>query len=604
MIDVYRKILQLLNVGERRRLYLLFFLFLVSGFAEAAGVASVMPFIAIASNPEVIQENDKLHAVYQLIAPSNIKSFILILGFASMAAIILSVTLRAVTEYAEARFAAMRGHSISCRILENCLSRPYVWFLNRHSADLGQSILSEVHQVVAGVLLPGLRLLAKSATVAAILLVLAVVEPRVTLLAAAGIGGCYAILYGSSRKYLSRIGADRVSANQERYMLAQEVFGGIKDVKVAGLERSYLSQFRDPSSRFAHHQASATILAALPRFAIEAIVFCGMLLLVMFFVAFRGAEFAEMMPIIGLYAFAGYRLLPSINEVFQSFTKLRFNEPALNRIISEARSDNAEHIKQDTCYSAAKKLRLRNRLEMKTVNFTYPEAKSPALKDLTLAISARTTVGFVGASGAGKTTAIDVILGLLTPQSGELRVDGRTISEVNKRSWQKTIGYVSQHIFLADDTIARNIAFGVSNERIDQASLERAARLAELHDFISQELPRGYQTMVGERGVRLSGGQRQRIGIARALYNDPDTLVFDEATSALDNLTEQAVMEAVHKLAHKKTIIIVAHRLTTVRQCDEIFMFDAGRLSASGTYDQLLRDNRAFHAMAKPQAEA
>jgi ABC-type multidrug transport system fused ATPase/permease subunit len=246
----------------------------------------------------------------------------------------------------------------------------------------------------------------------------------------------------------------------------------------------------------------------------------------------------------------------------------------------------------------APSLRLSDRLEIAAVSYRYPGASNLALDDVTLTIPARATVGLVGRTGAGKTTLVDVVLGLLTPECGVVRIDGRPITASNLRAWQRSVGYVPQHIFLADDTIAANIAFGVPREKIDMADLERAARIANLHDFVSQELEQGYDTLVGERGIRLSGGQRQRLGIARSLYNDPDVLVLDEGTSALDNITERAVMDAVDKLTSRKTIILIAHRLTTVRNCDRIFLLERGRLSASGTYGELVAKNEHFRDMA------
>ena len=232
------------------------------------------------------------------------------------------------------------------------------------------------------------------------------------------------------------------------------------------------------------------------------------------------------------------------------------------------------------------------------MHYAYPQAERPAVQGMSLAIPARSTVGIVGGTGAGKTTTVDIMLGLLMPDRGTLSVDGIPISHENLRAWQRSIGYVPQQIFLADDTVAANIAFGRAAADIDQAAVERAARIAELHDFVMRELPDGYATKVGERGVRLSGGQRQRIGIARALYHDPDVLILDEATSALDNLTERAVMDAVHNLGHAKTIVMIAHRLSTVRECDTIFMLEGGRVVAEGSYDELIASNRQFRALA------
>jgi ABC-type multidrug transport system fused ATPase/permease subunit len=238
-------------------------------------------------------------------------------------------------------------------------------------------------------------------------------------------------------------------------------------------------------------------------------------------------------------------------------------------------------------------------IELESIRFNYPNTETPAIHDLSLRIEAGTTVGLVGPTGCGKTTSVDILLGLLTPQRGRLLVDGDEITEENLRRWQVNLGYVPQQIYLSDSTLARNIAFGIPEHKIDLDAVERAARVANLHDFVVSELPEGYRTIVGERGVRLSGGQRQRVGIARAVYHNPAVLVLDEATSALDTVTETAVMDAIHNLAHEKTIIVIAHRITTVRECDNIYMLDKGRIVAEGTYDRLLKTSEHFRALAK-----
>ncbi len=237
-------------------------------------------------------------------------------------------------------------------------------------------------------------------------------------------------------------------------------------------------------------------------------------------------------------------------------------------------------------------------LELRHIDYSYATAERTALKDVNLKIPARSTIGIVGGTGAGKTTLIDLILGLLSPQEGEILVDGAPITSANLRAWQRSLGYVPQSIYLTDESVAQNIAFGVPREKIDRAAVERAARIAALHDFVLEELPKGYDTIVGERGVRLSGGQRQRIGIARALYTDPSLLIMDEATSALDNITERAVMEAVDNIRHDRTIILIAHRLSTVRGCDTIFLLERGGVAASGTYDELVKGSETFRKMA------
>jgi ATP-binding cassette, subfamily B, bacterial PglK len=336
------------------------------------------------------------------------------------------------------------------------------------------------------------------------------------------------------------------------------------------------------------------VIAQLPRYALEAIAFGGMLLVILYLMA-KSGSFASALPIIALYAFAGYRLMPTLQQIYQAFTQLRFAGPALEALHKDLSSLQAA----DVQHGHLSPLPLTQAITLNQVSYRYPHAPQPALKGIDLTIPAHSTVGFVGATGSGKTTAVDVILGLLEPQEGVLNIDGQPITAANRRQWQRAIGYVPQHIYLADDSVAANIAFGANAKDIDPQAMERAATIANLHEFVVNDLPQGYATTVGERGVRLSGGQRQRIGIARALYQNPQVLILDEATSALDNLTEQAVMEAVNNLGHDITIILIAHRLSTVRQCDQIFILERGEVKAQGTFEELKQANERFRAMAQ-----
>jgi ABC-type multidrug transport system fused ATPase/permease subunit len=331
----------------------------------------------------------------------------------------------------------------------------------------------------------------------------------------------------------------------------------------------------------------------MPRFALEAIAFGGMLLVILYLMAQSGS-FAAALPIVTLYAFAGYRLMPALQQIYGAVTQLKYAGPALKALHTDLVGLNPV----EPYGKVLEPLHLNKCIELNTIVYQYPKANAPALNGINLSIPARSTVGLVGSTGSGKTTTVDLILGLLEPQEGTLCIDGQVVNASNRRQWQKSIGYVPQHIYLADDTVSANIAFGLAQEMMDQRAVERAAKIANLHDFVVQDMPQGYGTMVGERGVRLSGGQRQRIGIARALYHNPSVLVLDEATSALDNLTEQAVMEAVHNLSHSITIILIAHRLTTVRECDQIFLLEKGIVKSKGTFKQLVEKSDQFKAMA------
>ena len=598
MIDTFRKIRDLLDARERRNAVILFVMMLLMGLFEVVGVVSIMPFIAVLAKPDVVHTNSYLSATYQFFGFSSTNNFLFFLGGVLFAIVVGSLAFKALTKWATVRYVQMRHFSLSCRLLQGYLERPYSFFLNRHSADLGKTVLSEVGAVIKKGLMPAMELVANTIVAALIISLVVAADPMVAVSAMVVLGGAYATVYLSLRHYLSRIGTDRVEANRQRFQIAQEAFGGIKDVKVLGLEKGYIHSFKAPAMRQARVSVKLKFISDIPQYAMQAIVYGGMLIILLFLMVTREGDFAAVLPLIALYAFAGSRLNPALQIIYQSFTILRFNKPALDtlhRDLVEIGSIGGAAIINERSHDL---LRLQTEIRLDNITYSYPQAEHPTLIDLSLTIPAKTTVGLVGSTGAGKTTVADIIMGLLVSQQGEMQVDGMHVTGDVIRDWQHNIGYVSQHIFLTDDTVAANIAFGTPLNEIDLDAVERAARTADLHHFVMEELPNGYQTMVGERGVRLSGGQRQRIGIARALYHDPDVLVLDEATSALDNLTEKAVMDAVHNLGHRKTIILIAHRLSTVRECDVIFLLEHGKLKASGTFDELVERDESFSLMA------
>ena len=618
MLNIIQKFRDLLDARERRNAVILFLMILVTGVLEAVGVASVMPFLSVLSNPEVIQEKASLKWAFDTLGFTSPDSFLFVLGIAVFFVVVFGLSFRALTEYFLARYTQMRNYTLSSRLLRGYLSRPYSWFLNRHSADLGKTILSEVQQVVMQTLLPTAEVIAKGVIALCLVGMLLVIDPVVALVAAGLLGGTYFGIYLVLRRFLSRIGADRVRANRERFQIAQEAFGGIKEVKAAGLEQGYYRSFQQPARRFAKHQAANMIVGKVPRFVLQGLAFGGMLVVILILLAVRGGTLEQVLPTLGVFAFAGMRMLPAMQQVYQNATKLRFGTPALDALYADMMQGEASEREGASMRGSrdAAPLHLHSDIKLSQVTYTYPNAGQPAVDNLDMTIQANTTVGLAGATGAGKTTVVDLVMGLLTPDQGQILVDDTPINSANtsqitaspdnrqlttdncQRSWQRALGYVPQQIFLADDTVAANIAFGLAREDIDMQAVERAARIAELHDFVLSELSNGYETLVGERGVRLSGGQRQRIGIARALYHDPDVLILDEATSALDNLTEKAVMDAVHNLTREKTIILIAHRLSTVQKCDYIFLLEHGRLAAQGTYSELLEASQEFRKMA------
>ena len=370
------------------------------------------------------------------------------------------------------------------------------------------------------------------------------------------------------------------------------MFGAAKEVKVGGLEETYIKLFSNYAKIFARTQASSLTISQLPRFILEAIAFGGILLIILYIVSQTGS-FNNALPIVTLYVFAGYRLMPALQQIYSSFTYLSFVGPSLNKLYNDFKSLKPLNENQDQGV-----LKFSKTITLKNIYYSFPNTSKVALKNVNLTISAKSTVGLVGATGSGKTTTVDIILGLLDAQKGTLEVDGKVITKQNVRAWQRSIGYVPQHIYLSDDTVAANIAFGVEPKDINLAAVLKSSKIANLHNFVIDELPKQYQTTIGERVVILSGGQRQRIGIARALYHNPQVLILDEATSSLDNLTEKAVMDSINNLSKDITIILIAHRLSTVKKCDNIFLLEKGELKNKGTFDELININESFRMNA------
>jgi ATP-binding cassette, subfamily B, bacterial PglK len=595
-METIKKLLDLLSPSERKRAGLLMGMILIMAFLDMLGVASILPFIAVLANPSLVETNPMLSWAYKFSANlgiGSIEEFLFLLGLLVFTLLIFSLAFKALTTYAQTRFALMREYSIGRRLVEGYLHQPYSWFLNRHSADLGKNILSEVSNVISGALVSMMTLVSQITVTFALLALLLLVDPLLAVSVGLVLGVAYGGILALVSGWLNRLGQVRIQANQERYTVLSEAFGAAKEVKAAGLESAFIQRFSRPAVIYAKGQATAQIIAQMPRFALEGIAFGGMLLVILYLMTQSGS-FSGALPIIALYAFAGYRLMPALQQIYGALTQLNYTTPALNRLHADLMSLNAHEPNGDIVHLVP----LKKSIVLKNVIFRYPNSKSSALNIVNLTIPAHSTVGLVGSTGSGKTTSIDLILGLLEPQEGVLSIDDQIINSTNRRQWQRSIGYVPQQIYLADDTISANIAFGVNHQEIDQQAVENAAKIANLHGFVTQELTHGYNTSVGERGVRLSGGQRQRIGIARALYNNPSVLILDEATSALDSLTEQAVMDAVHNLSHSITIIIVAHRLTTVRECDQIFLLEGGAVKAKGSFDELVLKSDQFRAMA------
>ena len=596
MIEVYNKLKGILDKRDRRLAIYVLLLTLIVAIIEVLGVASIMPFMAVLTNPDIIQTNFLLSFLYDALNFHSAESFLFFLGVCVFLFLVGSTFLKALVVWAHIYYANIRNFSISARVVAVYLQQPYSWFLLRNSSNLAASILEEVSRVVNGCLYPLMRLVSNGFVAILLFSLLTYADPVLALSAVLILSLTYGIIIRIAGERLRNKGHVVSKAQTERLKAINEAFGGIKDVKMGGYENFFIDKYRKPAKQQALAGVSAKLWAEMPSFAMQALVFGGLMILILYLMKTRDG-FNSAVPVLVLYALGAYKLMPALQEIYRQFIAIKYNQSALDVIYNDINLINSSavvHLKNND----KRPLGVSEFIELKNLKFSYPKSNKIALSVDSLKIARNSTVGFIGSSGAGKTTAVDIILGLLEPSNGGLFVDNQKIDKSNLRSWQRNIGYVPQQIYLSDDSIAANIAFGLPRHVIDYAAVEKAARIAHLHEFIISELPEGYDTSVGERGIRLSGGQRQRIGIARAVYHDPDVLILDEATSALDNVTEKIIMDAVEELGHKKTIIIVAHRLSTIRYSDKLFLFSKGEVTASGCYEELAKSNSDFRTMA------
>lgn len=593
MLKLYARIYTILPASSRGSFVMICAMSAFVGLAETVGVLSVLPFVAAAADPDILSNSGWITNMAEKLGLATHRTVLLALGILSFFALCGAIAFRAAALVAQTRFARGLTADFSTLLMGRYLGQDYAWFLGRHSSDLNKSVLSEVEQVVENAVMTGIRLLSLAAVSGCLILVLFFANPGVTLTLAAMIGGSYGLVFYVMRRKLTRLGAERVTANKERFQVVQEAMGGIKAVKLHHLEDWFLERYSQKAARMSDIRTRIKLMSDLPSYGLEAVIFGGMILFVLWILVSSDATLLDALPMMSLFAVAGIRLFPVLQQLFVAFATLRAHAPAL-----EAMYCDITRLRGPVSQADAPPLRLRHGVDMRGLSFTHSGAPTPALIDVSLSVCAGEIVGLAGHTGAGKSTLVDVMLGLLPMQTGEISVDGYPVTPENLRAWQRVVGYVPQSIHLADDTLAANIAFGIAPQERDPVRLKNALQAASLVDVVAT-LPKGVETYVGEMGLRLSGGQRQRVGIARALYRQPDFLVLDEATSALDTATETEVLDQLKAHAGDTAVLMVAHRLTSLQRCDRIFVLADGRKIAEGTFAELSANDAAFRALHK-----
>jgi len=582
------------HLGPRRRRHfvILFALMLLSAIAEVISLGAVLPFIGILAVPEKVLDQPVIAALAERFGIETAAELVLPLALAFALAAIGAAAIRILVTWLSTRLTFVAGADISIEVYRRALYQPYRFHVERNSSELISGITGKVGHTTLGVLLPILTLLSAGVVLVAIVTTLVIIDPVMALIAAVGFGSSYGLITWISRRRLQR-NSERIAEEHGKVVKAlQEGLGGIRDVLLHGTQQVYCDVYRQSDLRWRLAQGENVFISQSPRFAMEAL---GMVLIaaLAFGLSRQPGGLVEALPVLGVLALGAQRLLPAMQQVFRSWATIAGSYASF--------ADTVELLDQPLAAEALRPppaaLSFSDSICLDGVGFGYHDPDSLVLDDINLTIRRGQRIGFVGSTGSGKSTLMDLLMGLLAPSKGRITVDGKELNAATMRAWQQALAHVPQSIFLADASLAENIALGVRRADIDLERVRRAARQAQIADTI-ESWQHGYDTVVGERGVRLSGGQRQRIGIARALYRQASVLVLDEATSALDNETERSVMDAIRGLDRGLTILIIAHRLTTVRSCDLIVELDGGRIAAQGQYDELIENSEGFRRMA------
>jgi ATP-binding cassette, subfamily B, bacterial PglK len=570
--DLLRRVLFLARPYGRAKLAGVFLLSLAQAVFQVIGVTSIFPFLALAADPDRIRRSNFGTRFLSLFPPMENFQLLLVAGVIAIAAILLSNAVNLLADYARTRYAQNFAHWLRVRLLRRMASQPYTYFLQRNSGHLLKKVLGDVLNYTTGVLLPILDMVARTVTTVLLLATLFLVQPVIALSAAIGLGGFYAITFRLLARKRREVDENLRKHSIGYYREANQMLGGIKPVKVQRAEEHFLARFAGHSAIIAKMGARVAVFNS-ARYIVEPLAFGGLVVAVLL-LAVKGRDFSDILPNLAVMALAGYRLLPAIQLLYTQLTQVSSMRHAVDEVYDEfveAETDGSvSPATSSDAMARARPLRWNDSITLREISFRYPDASRLVLEEFSLTIAKNISLGVIGPTGSGKSTFVDLLLGLYQPTTGEILIDDKPLTPALVPAWQASIGYVPQDIFLIDDTIARNIAFGLPDNEIDPARLREACAMAQLLEFIEGELPAGFDTSVGERGVRLSGGQRQRIGLARALYHRPSLLILDEATSALDVATEAKLLEALGSLAGKLTMVVAAHRLSTIAGCDKV----------------------------------
>jgi ATP-binding cassette, subfamily B, bacterial PglK len=586
-----KRIWAFLSPRRRRQIMVLLVFMVIGTFLDMASLAAVLPFLQVLMDPGIVMKRPHLAGLVSLFGVDEPSQLVGPLTLAFVSVVLVAAVGRLGLMWISSRLSAVIGSELSTEVYRRTLYQPFSVHVARNSSELIASITQKIHQTIT-VLQNTLLAISAGVMTIGIVTALVLVDPVVASLAALVFGSAYLLVARFSRRRLVRNSNLIKDLGIRLVKVLQEGLGGIRDVLLDGSQPEHTAAYRKVDRPMRRATTLNGFITQSPKLVLEALGVISIAALAYGLVV-QGKDLADYLPVLAVLALGAQRLLPAFQHMFAGYAGLAGHHASIAEILRLLEQPLPAYALEP----APAPLQFKQEIRLDHVSFRYSEATDWVLRDVNLQIDKGARIGFVGKTGGGKSTALDLLMGLLQPDQGQVVVDGAPISGTHGRAWQRAIAHVPQAIYLSDATIAENIAFGVAPANIELERVKNAARIARIADHI-ETLPQGYETTVGERGVRLSGGQRQRIGIARALYKQASVLVFDEATSALDNTTEQELMDAIEGLSRDLTILMIAHRITTIRRCDRIIVLDQGQIAAQGSYDELLRTNEIFQSLA------
>ncbi|MEX1211385.1 MAG: ABC transporter ATP-binding protein [Balneolaceae bacterium] len=596
MLDSLKKIYRLFPRKDHLKLLILLGMMIVGAALEVLGIGMIPVFVVAVSNPENLMTYPVLGSLLEYVNITTAEELVVYGALLLIGVYILKNSYLSWFIYLKKRFVANRGVMLENRLFKAYMTSPYTFYISRNSAELLRNVTAETKRVVDGVMIPFLELALNVTMFVFILGTLLVLEPLISVVTILFLGGGGGVFLRYTRLKNRDFGRQDREARSLKNKTVLQGLGGLKVSRVLNREKLFLQEYGHWAEKSKVANIYKYVVQQLPKHIIETLAVIGILLIALILV-WEGRAIAAIIPVLSLFGAATVRLMPAFNQVISQTANIQYNAPSVDVIYDDLKQLESQYqeFRKDVLQDKHAILPLSQEIQIRDLTYRYPEQEDLAVEKVNLTIPRGAAIAFVGESGAGKTTMADLILGLLTPEHGAIKVDGVDIA-TNIRGWQQNIGYIPQQIYLLDDTICRNIAFGIPDDLIDEEKIDFSIKAAQLEELMVR-LPDGLDTVVGERGVRLSGGQQQRIGIARVLYDNPQVLVMDEATSALDNITEKFVIEAIENLRGDRTIIMIAHRLTTVRKCDVIYLMKEGKIVNQGSYDELLVTSRDFREM-------